>query len=450
MEVVAADGGEITRIWEMTDLPAFFRDPDAPGRAELAPCVEVSSFSGWDEFARWYWRLIETQYHSTPELLSLAREVSRKAANPMEMLIQAAEWVSRNIANREWEPGSYAFRPINARSIMARLSADGKDRTLLLCLLAREFGLDAWPVLARQRNRRFPPDGSSSLPLPLLDHFNHSLAMVDAGSGGRILLDAANPYRPPVVMPSRLSGSPGVALLSDSAVMVEIPEVGPAACEWEEDATLDVDEDGNGFWEEGIRGVGTAAEALRIRFKDADARSLAWNSHLSSLGGEPSAAWSEFSEDADEPSAASFSGRARVGQIVYMRDERAILKIPPLPGTSGAVASGQDFPLSLEEFSIVGVRSQDLILPHGFRMSRRIAVHFPEEWRLLNPVTSFRRAYGFGTISLSAEASPGNLSMRFEMEVTGHRLPAAEFHGFREMAAMAKRWLNPVLIWEKP
>ena len=449
MEAASADGSEITRIWEMTGLPAFSREPDAPDPAETAPCVLVSSFADWDEFSRWYWRLIEPQYHSTPELLALAEKMSRDAANPMESLTRAAEWMSMAIANREWEPGVYAFRPINSRSIMARLSADGKDRALLLCLLAREFGLEAWPILARQRNPRHPPGGLPSLPLPLLDHFNHALVMVDGGGGEPILLDAANPHRFPLVMPSRLSGSPGMALLPDSATRLDIPEIGAAACEWEENAAMTIDENGNVLWEEAVRGVGGAAEALRARFQDAGGHHGAWSSYLASLGGDPDATWSDF-ENEDDPSAAAFSGRANVRRLVYMRDGRAILELPPLPGTSAAGVPGQEFPLSLDEFSAAGTRSQDLILPFGFRILRSVSVRFPEEWRLMNPVTSFRREYGFGSVSLAAETSPGGLSMRFEMTVERHRLPADQFRGFREMAAMAKRWLNPTLIWEKP
>ncbi len=450
MVVESPDGQEVTRIWEMNDLPAFVSEPDSPGREEVTPCVQISSFADWDEFARWYWRLIGAQYHSPPELRLLAERIAGEDTIPLVKLDRAAEWVAANIGHREWEYGPYAFRPINARSILSRLSADGKDRTLFLCLLAREYGLEAWPVLARQRDRRFSPSGTGDLSLPLLDHFNHSLVMVETGYGGQIFLDASNPYRPPGVMPSQLSGSPGVVVMPEGAEKIIIPDVGSAACVWEESADLVVDEDGSGLWEEEVKGTGTAAEALRLRFKLPDTRTDAWSAFLAVQRGVPGAAWSDFREDPEAPASAFFKGRARIRDMAMVEGDRVLLDVPPLPGLSSQPGGDFAFPLSLDEMAAQGVREQDLELPHGFKISRRVRIRYPDDWRLANPCQPFSLAYGFGTLSLSCESGPGSLILQFDMEVPGHRLAAADYPAFREMAAQARRWLRPLLVWEKP
>lgn len=450
MVVESRDGQEVTRIWEMGDVPGFTPEPGSVGQHQIMPCIQVSSFGNWNEFARWYWRLIGSQYHTPPELRALARKVGGDEAIPLARLDRAAEWVAANLGRRDWEFGPYAYRPINARAILSRLSGDGKDRTLLLCLFAREYGLNALPVLARLRDSRFAPLGADDLSLPLLEHFNHSLALVETDHGGDVLLDASNPYRPPGVMPSQLAGSPGMAIGRDGARAIVIPDDGVAGCVWSENADLVLDEDGSVLWEQKVSGTGTAAETLRMRFRNPDTRQGMWTSFLASLGAVPTAAQADFSEFSSTPASASFEGRARLRQMATMADDRAILELPPLPGAVRQGAQGFAFPLSLDDLARQGTREQDLLLPHGFKVTRGIRITYPEEWRLANAPVSFRHSRPFGAIGLAVDSTPGHLVLDFSFEMPGHVITAEDFPDFRDMAALAKRWLQPQLVWEKP
>lgn len=450
MEVVSPDGSEVTRIWEMSDLPGFLPEPYSPGQYELAPCVQVSSFGDWNEFARWYWRFIGVQYHAPPELQTLARHMEEGETVALAKLDKAAAWISRNIGHREWEYGPYAFRPINARSVLSRLSADGKDRTLLLCLLAREYGLQAWPVLARLRTSGFAASGAGELLLPLLDHFNYSLTRVESTVGGSIFLDASNPYRPPGVMPSQLFGSPGVTIMPDGAEMGVIPDDGVAACEWRETADLTVDEDGSASWEESATCTGTAAEILRSRFRDEEEGADAWSDFLVGIGAIPSAASHEFSEDASSPASASWKGRARLRELASIDNNRVILPVPPLPGGMSSTTGAFKYPLNLDEIARQGERRHPLLLPHGFRISRRIGIRYPDGWKLVNRPVPFSNVYSFGSLSVNCDAAPGNLTLEFTAEIPGYAVAAEDFAAFREMAALIGRWARPVLVWEKP
>ncbi len=453
MVVPDGDGGDVTRVWEMSDVPAFRDEPFSPARDELAPCVQVSSFAGWDEFARWYWRLIGAQYHAPPELQLLARTLGEGEGSPLAKLDRAAAWVAANIGGRAWEYGPYAFRPVNARSVLSRLSADGKDRTLLLCLLAREYGLEAWPVLSRMRSGRagYGAAGSGGMELPLLDHFNHSLALVRAPLGGDVLLDAGNPHRPPGVMPSQLFGSAGLVVMPDGSDAITVPDGGTAACEWTETAEMTVDEDGSVLWDEKLRAAGTAAQILRQRFdaaeKTGDAAD-AWTAFLESLGASPSAVSGEFRDAVEGPSTASWEGRARLRRFAGMEEERAFLTVPMLPGSPAGGAFA--YPLSFAEAAGRGERTQDLVLPHGFRISRSVMVRFPDGWRLMNPEIPFTREYPFGSVSVNCETGTGSVFIRLDAEIPGHIVAAEDYGAFREMAAMTERWLAPRLAWERP
>lgn len=448
MMVETRDGQGLTRIWEMNDLPAYVEEPNGPGRYSLMPCVQISSFGDWDEFSRWYWRLIGTQYHSPPELRVLARRLGEPPASPFERLDRAADWIADNLGNREWEFGPYAFRPISVRAILSRRTADSKDRTLLLCLLAREYGLAAWPVLARSWEAWRPLPGLESMDLPLVDHFNHSLAAVDAGDGGLVFYDPVSANRSPGVMPANLFGAPAVRLTPDGAERVAIPDAGIAGCVWEETAHAVVDPDGSILWEESVKGTGSAAEALRSRFAKEETRDAAWEAFLAGEGGHLSTAAAEFAEAEGAPASASFSGRARLREFASSNHERVVLRLPPLPGR---IVSGKEyeFPLDLNFLAKRGERSQDLLLPSAFRLSRRISVAYPREWKLVNAPGAAKETFSFGTMEVMVAESPGGIDVHFLVEVPVRRVAGGDFSEFRRAAALAGRWRRPLLVWEK-
>ncbi len=50
---------------------------------------------------------------------------------------------------------------------------------------------------------------------------------------------------------------------------------------------------------------------------------------------------------------------------------------------------------------------------------------------------------------MECEAGRGSVFFRVEAEIPGHRVAAAEYGAFREMAALFGRWLTPRLVWER-
>ncbi len=440
----------VTRIWEMNDLPAYTEEPYGPGRSASMPSIQISSFKEWDEFARWYWRLIGTQYHSPPELRLLAeRLAANRDESALALLDNASAWIAENLGNREWEFGPYAFRPISVRAIFSRRTADGKDRTLLLCLLAKEYGLEAWPTLARSWDAQRSLPGVTETSLPLLDHFNYSLASVDSGLGGYVYYDAANRLRPPGIMSPTLYGAPAMLLRPDGAEHLTIPDEGLAGCEWRETADVIVDPDGSLIWEEKITASGTAAEALRARFAREETADLAWKNFLSSFGGDPSTSSVEFSNSKTKPAEADFFGKARLRQMAKMDPKRVVLRLPPLPGRMNRSLGDYEFPISLAYLARRGEREQDLILPSAFRIVRRFNISYPPEWTLVNMPEQYTHSFSFGSVLVRMSSSPGNLSLEHVFEITERRIAAGEYASFRKAAADAQHWLRPLFVWEK-
>ncbi len=449
--LMVEDESSVTRIWEMNDLPAYVEEPYGPGRSSQMPSIQISSFKEWDEFARWYWRLIGAQYHSPPELRLLAERLAgNRDESALALLDNASAWVAENLGNREWEFGPYAFRPISVRAILSRRTADGKDRTLLLCLLAKEYGLNAWPTLARSWDawRSLPHLTETSL--PLLDHFNYSLASVDSGPGGYVYYEADNRQRPPGIMSPSLYGAHAMLLRPDGAEHLIIPDEGLAGCEWRETADVIVDPDGSLIWEEKITASGTAAEALRARFAKAETADAAWENFLSSIGGDPSTSSVEFANSETKPAEADFFGKARLRQWAKMDPKRVVLRLPPLPGRLNRSIGDYEYPLSLAYLVKRGEREQDLILPSAFRIVRRINISYPPEWKLENLPEQYTHSFAFGSILVRASHSSGNIALEHIFEITERRIDPDEYASFRKAAAYAERWLQPLFVWEKP
>ncbi|MDR3210670.1 MAG: DUF3858 domain-containing protein [Planctomycetota bacterium] len=443
---------ERTYIWEMQDLPAYVDEPYGPGRYSRMPYIQVSSLRDWNEFSRWYWRLINTQYHTPPELRFLVRRLAggRENASPLTQLDRAAAWVAENLSHRNWEFGAYAFRPLSVRAILSRRAADTKDRTLLLCLLAHEYQFSATPVLTRSWESRGGVPELEADSLPLLDYFNYSLAAVDTGEGGEVFFDPSSPNRPPAVMPAALFAAPAIRLDPEGATLIRIPDAGVEGCVWEEVAEAVVDPMGNLVWEETLRGQGTAAEALRQKFGRTENPVAAWETFLDSEGGLARAASAELAENPASPASVTFTGRSELVDFANHGQGRMLLPLPPLPGRVDRQRMRREFPLSLGYLAAYAERQENLSLPQAFRLERRIGVNYPPDWHLVNPPQEREEDYPFGKLRVKVALSSGRVDLDYRLEVTNREIAPGDFPDFRRLAALAERWTRPLLLWETP
>lgn len=432
------DGKSITRIWEMSNLPACADEPLAASQDVANPCVQVSSFADWDEFARWYWRLMGSQYYAPPELSRLAARIAGDAELPLDKLDRAAQWVARAISPRQWAAGMYAYRPLNVRSVLSRRAADSKDRALLLCLLAREYGLEAWPVFTRSRDGVF--GGADDIALPILDHFNYCTVLV-AAQGGDVFLDAGNIWRNPGVPSSRTQGETGIVLRDGSAQKIVIPDDGALAASWEEQGELVLEANGSASWAVRVFGAGAAAEELRRRFGSDDSREERWQQQLAVQYSLPQSAGAEFSDDPAHPARAVFAARTALPEAAVLGNDRVMAAVPHAFAADGP-------PAVLWGLARAGLRSRDIVLPHGFRMARTLDISWPAGWRLVTMPQPLERAYPFGNAVLRVQPRPGGMVLAYELQIPGHRIAAKDFDAVREFAALAQSWLALNLVWE--
>ncbi|MBI5914741.1 MAG: DUF3857 and transglutaminase domain-containing protein [Bacteroidetes bacterium] len=110
------------------------------------------------------------------------------AATPEEKLAKLYEFILANVSHEKGT--SYSVRK-SLNDCFEKKRAFGSEMNLLMVALLREAGITAHPVLLSTRTH-----GKMTVIYPILDQFDHVMALAEIGDK-RILLDLANPNRPP-------------------------------------------------------------------------------------------------------------------------------------------------------------------------------------------------------------------------------------------------------------
>jgi len=170
---------ERTRVlsWRLTDLPEAPKEKFAPPDDQTQPVLYLSTFGDWKEFGKWFSHLVQRQYESSDALKDKALELTKDCKTDMEKVRALYNFVANRIRYEMLEVGVYGWKPYKASTIFQREIGDCKDKALLFCVMMKEVGLTAYPVIIRalvSGGSRGKPD----LTLPMVEHFNHCIAYV--------------------------------------------------------------------------------------------------------------------------------------------------------------------------------------------------------------------------------------------------------------------------------
>ncbi len=171
------DGKTKTYVWEGRNFPEVEYEPYMPPRGEFLPWFEISSVTSWDDVAAWYWKLIEPQMKSSPEIDQQVADLIKGKQTDEERAKAIYYWVEDNIRYVGLEFGASAYEPHSARDVFANKYGDCKDQASLLVTMLEKAGIKAYPVLLSvgyrgDLNRRLPSPGQ----------FDHCIALAEIGS----------------------------------------------------------------------------------------------------------------------------------------------------------------------------------------------------------------------------------------------------------------------------
>ena len=156
----------------------------------LQPDVLISSFGTWEEVGRWYGALQEQRVKPTPEITSMASQITKGATNDEAKVRALYDYVSTHFRYIGIAFGIGRYQPHNAAEVLANQYGDCKDKHTLLASLLTAVGIPAYPAListTREVEAEIPSPGQ----------FDHVITVV-SNAGELVWLDTTSevgPYR---------------------------------------------------------------------------------------------------------------------------------------------------------------------------------------------------------------------------------------------------------------
>jgi hypothetical protein len=261
--VTTDDQGLTVMRWVATDLPRPAMESAMPGRSEIAPVVDVTTFKDWDAFATWWWAFIEKEFDVNQDMKDKVAELTADKTNEKEKVAAIARFVGQEIRYNSWPFGTHGYEPFNATTIFERRFGDCKDKSILMRQMLAQIGVQAVPVLIMaEHNRAEEPLSSAMVGL-----FNHCITYVlptDERPG--FYLDATADRNPVEYLRADDQGARVLHVTPRGAEVHDIPYAPPAENTLARNYVVELKPDGSGEVTLDDRSNGYFAVMLRYRF----------------------------------------------------------------------------------------------------------------------------------------------------------------------------------------
>jgi len=172
----------ITYRWEFRDIPQIIPEPSMPPEVEINPTILASTFKGWDEIYRWWWKLARDKMKPDQAIKEKVRQLIAGKRTQEEKARALYNFCAQKIRYVAVEYGQAGYEPHRAEDIFRNKYGDCKDQSVLLATMLREAGCDARLVLIATKSYY---NLREEFPAVL---FNHCIAAVEI-DGKIVFLD---------------------------------------------------------------------------------------------------------------------------------------------------------------------------------------------------------------------------------------------------------------------
>ena len=173
---ITDESGYRVYLWQTANLehsPEENNSKPEPGKGPL-PDVQITSFRGWDEIARWYQQLEASRITPTPEIKARAEEITRDAKSDDEKIRLLYNYVATKFRYIGVDFGIGRYQPHAAAEVLANGYGDCKDKHTLLAALLAVAGVHSDAVLINAA-RNIDPD------VPSPGQFDHVITAIPEG-----------------------------------------------------------------------------------------------------------------------------------------------------------------------------------------------------------------------------------------------------------------------------
>jgi hypothetical protein len=236
------DGGKTTEEngkthwqWRKSNLPAFEIEPGMYDFFNNSPRLAVTSFKNFDELGAAYWAETRKKAVVTPEVQTLADEITRDIKDPPQQAYAIYEWVNKNIRYLLVVLDKSGWIPHGSNEILANRYGDCKDYSTILYALLKAKGIESYPVLIRSDFSDWFPE------VAVPDYFNHSILYIPSL---KLFADATAPNTRLGLITQSIVGKKAI-LSGEKTGVIETPKDNPEDNRIISDVAIDFTTDGS-------------------------------------------------------------------------------------------------------------------------------------------------------------------------------------------------------------
>lgn len=159
--------GNTEYVWSRRNTPVDRWEDNMPEDVYIQDWVELSTWDSWEAVSQWGAALYPLDTGTPPDLLPILAEWKRKPALE-DRIVAAIRYVQDEYRYVSMVFGPHGYQPFPPDQIVRHRYGDCKDKSLLLCILLRDLGVPAVPVLVDVEDRATVSDR-----LPSPSAFDH-------------------------------------------------------------------------------------------------------------------------------------------------------------------------------------------------------------------------------------------------------------------------------------
>lgn len=166
------ENGRARWRWTKQNLPAVELETAMFDFYENSPKVAVTSFKNYEELGAAYWSEAVKKSTVTPEIQTLADEITKDIKEPQAQAYAIYEWANKNVRYLSIVLERGGWIPHDATQILANRYGDCKDYSTLLNALLRAKNIESYPVIIRADMTNWFPE------VAVPSFFNHAILYI--------------------------------------------------------------------------------------------------------------------------------------------------------------------------------------------------------------------------------------------------------------------------------
>lgn len=175
-------GNYVNILWKEREVAPVIADNDIPDWYIAYDFSMISSFKGWKGVVDWALPFYNIDAKTEQALWKqIPDSIQQKSGD--EQALALIRFVQDEVRYLGLEIGINAYKPHNPMEVLEQRFGDCKDKSLLLCVLLKKCGINAYPLLVHSTGTR-----AVERYLPTPHAFNHCVVMIEK-EGKKIFVD---------------------------------------------------------------------------------------------------------------------------------------------------------------------------------------------------------------------------------------------------------------------